>query len=94
MHCVDWHSTLLYAAGIDVFNNSFDSNITNLDSINHWNGLIGKYNGNDKYFGIRNNIYHGFDVTLNNIAYRKQWIKIYLMNWWNTTIFSMESKLL
>eukprot|EP01083_Nonionella_stella_P220317 788385_1 len=72
-HVVDWYKTLLSAAVIDLHS----INTTNLDSIDHWNNLIGKENENDKYFGVRDNVYLGWDSSMKYIGFRKGWLKIF-----------------
>lgn len=77
MHVVDWLPTLATAAGID-----YKQMINDSDGISHWESIkSGNQNENDKYFGVRDNVYIGLNDPnggpYNDTAFRYKWMKVY-----------------
>eukprot|EP01084_Bolivina_argentea_P300924 519002_1 len=77
MHVVDWLPTLTTAAGID-----YKQYINDSDGISHWETIRkGNQNVNDKYFGVRDNVYIGLNDPnggpINDTAFRYKWLKVY-----------------
>lgn len=74
-HISDWFPTILAAAGITVDSLGLKYS---LDGISHWDGITGRLQADDVYFGIRQDLYYGYDIAplFENIGYRSGWMKI------------------
>ena len=65
-HISDWFPTILAAAGITVDSLGLKYS---LDGISHWDGITGRLQADDVYFGIRQDLYYGYDCGLRPLSF-------------------------